>query len=376
MRILADRNMLVVDSMFATMGSVELLDGRTITTQQLAGVDVLLVRSVTQVNAQLLGAYRPAFIGTATSGVDHIDRSFLQEQGVPFAWAPGSNADSVVDYVLSAVCHCEDKLERILDGAAVGVIGFGHIGRRLCARLQALGITVRAYDPWLAQDDFPQLCTLEEVLSCEVVSIHAELTRQQPWPSYHLLGADELSQLRPEALLISAGRGELIDTQALLAVGRAHSGLHLVLDVWEGEPDVNADLLQRCRFGSAHIAGYSTDGKVRATRMLFDACCAALQIDCEPASQELPLLSVSVPLEKSDAELIRWLVAQVYNIGDDDRLLRGAMPDGFDLLRKQYRPRRELGLLEIVNFEQLSAQAGELCLALGCSPGCIPDKGE
>ena len=371
MRILADRNMVSVDAMFSTLGRVELVDGRTIDAQQLRGIDVLLVRSVTQVNAQLLGVCQPGFIGTATSGVEHIDRNFLRRQGIPFAWAPGSNADSVVDYVLSAICHCEDKLERIIAGATVGVIGFGHIGRRLCARLQALGVSTCACDPWLAQDDTAQLGSLEEVLACEVVSIHAELTRQQPWPSYHLLGVDALSRLRLDALLINAGRGEIIDCQALPAVARRRSDLQLVLDVWEGEPKVSADLLQRCRFGSAHIAGYSTDGKLRATRMLFDACCAALQIDGGRQHQTLPPLVVSVPLDKSGAELIRWLVAQVYNIRDDDDLLRGAMPQGFDRLRKQYRQRRELGLLQIDNFEQLSAQAGELCLALGCrqAPG-------
>ncbi len=369
MRILADCNMVSADSIFSSLGRVELVDGRAIEAQQLQGIDVLLVRSVTQVNAQLLGDCLPRFIGTATSGVDHVDRDFLGRRGIPFAWAPGSNADSVVDYVLSALCHCEDKLERILAGAPVGIIGFGHIGRRLRSRLQALGITVRAYDPWLAADDAAELCSLAEVLACEVVSIHAELTRQQPWPSYHLLGANELSQLCPDALLINAARGEIIDSHALLTVARQRSDLQLVLDVWEDEPIVSADLLQRCRFGSAHIAGYSTDGKIRATHMLFDACCAALQFDGGQTSQGLPLVSVSVPLEKTGADLIRWLVAQVYNIRDDDDLLRGAMPGGFDPLRKQYRERRELGLLEIVNFEQLTAQAAELCLALGCSSG-------
>jgi erythronate-4-phosphate dehydrogenase len=366
---LADRNMLSVDSIFAALGRVELVDGRSISPAQLAAVDVLLVRSVTPVNEALLGDCQPSFVGTATSGVDHVDRDFLQRRAIPFAWAAGSNADSVVDYVLSAISHCEDKLERILEGKPVGIIGFGHIGRRLCSRLQALGADVYAYDPWLPADEFPELCGLEQVLSCEVLTIHAELTRRQPWPSYHLLAGRELQQLGNGALLINAGRGEVIDSQALLSCAAARPDLHLVLDVWEGEPQVNSQLLQLSRFGTAHIAGYSYDGKVRATSMLYRACLQALGRAPDKTPMELPPESVTVPAELSGTALVRWLLARVYDIREDDRLLRAAMPDGFDQLRREYRRRRELGSLRIANFEQLTAASRRNCLALSCQSG-------
>jgi erythronate-4-phosphate dehydrogenase len=369
MRILADRNMLSVDAIFAALGRVELVDGRNISRAQLEGVEVLLVRSVTRLDEALLGDTQPSFVGTATSGIDHVDRDFLQRRGIPFAWAAGSNADSVVDYVLSAISHCDDKLERILAGAAVGIIGFGHIGRRLCARLQALGVDVRAYDPWLQADEFPELCSLEQVLSCEVITVHAELTHRQPWPSYHLLAGPELQQLDQGALLINAGRGELIDSQALLSIAAARPDLQLVLDVWEGEPRVDSRLLQGCRFATAHIAGYSYDGKVRATQMLYRACLEALGRAVNETPMALPTESVTVPRALSGAALIRWLLTQVYDIREDDGLLRAAMPDGFDQLRREYRRRRELGSLNIANLEQLNAAAKRLCLALSCQPG-------
>lgn len=357
--------MLSVETLFSGLGRVELVDGRSISSADLEGVDLLLVRSVTAVNAALLGSSKPRFVGTATSGIDHVDRELLQSLGIPFAWAPGSNADSVVDYVLSAIAHCDDKLERVLNGAPVGIVGFGHIGRRLCARLQGLGAQVRAYDPWLSQDDF-DLSSLQQVLACEVVCLHAELTRQAPWPSYHLLGTEQLQQLGRDTLLINAGRGELIDTQALLATASERPDLQLVLDVWEGEPRVNPALLQRCLFGSAHIAGYSYDGKVRATRMLYRACIEALALKDDGAIAELPPQTLVVPPDLDGATLVRWLLLQVYDIREDDALLRAAMPAGFDPLRKAYRQRRELRGLRITNLEQLNPSARDLCLAL-CS---------
>jgi erythronate-4-phosphate dehydrogenase len=356
--------MLAVEALFSALGQVELVDGRTINSAQLEGVDLLLVRSVTAVDAALLADSELKFVGTATSGIDHVDRELLQSRGIPFAWAPGSNADSVVDYVLSAISHSDDKLERILDGAAVGIIGFGHIGRRLCSRLRSLGVQVYAYDPWLSPDDFEELVSLEQVLACEVVSIHAELTHQSPWPSYHLLAVGELQQLGEGALLINAGRGELIDPAALLAIAARRKDLQLVLDVWEGEPMVDPQLLQLSRFGSAHIAGYSYDGKVRATSMLYRACVQLLDLSDNGSDTELPALSISAPADLTGAELLRWLVLQVYDIREDDSLLRAAMPSGFDQLRRQYRRRRELGRLRISNCEQLSPASRNLCVAL------------
>ena len=204
------------------------MDGRTLGRSQLENVDVLLVRSVTRVDEDLLGAQRPEFIGSATSGIDHIDLDFLTSCNIPFAYAPGSNANSVVDYVLSAIANCNDKLEQLLAGAEVGIIGYGHVGRCLKQRLLALRIGSRVYDPWLSVKEHPELVSLEEVLACKVVCLHAELTRRQPWPSHHLLSVKEFEQLRPDALFINAGRGDLIDSAALLDRPPSQPALELV----------------------------------------------------------------------------------------------------------------------------------------------------
>ena len=371
MKILADRNMAGVAEMFASLGEVTLFDGRALTSAR--GADLLLVRSVTRVDESLLGGHRPRFIGSATSGFDHVDVEALTRLGIPFAYAPGSNADSVVDYVLSALCETGDHLARLLAGEPLGIVGYGHIGRRLHSRLARLGILSRGYDPWLSRADFPVLTGLEAVLDCPVVCLHASLTRDVPWPSFHMLDALALECLPEGALLINAGRGELLATEELLALHRRRRDIDLVLDVWEGEPQVDSTLLDACRYGTAHIAGYSYDGKLRATWMLYLAACRALgcgdtggpasptPVPCpEPAPVEVR------PPELPLGELLPWLVRQVYDIRDDDQLLREAGPDGFDRLRKTYRRRRELSSVAVVNGAELDAASLERCAALGC----------
>jgi erythronate-4-phosphate dehydrogenase len=330
-KILADRNMVAVEDFFGELGAVAYFDGRELS--NIESADLLLVRSVTRVDEVLLGDHRPRFIGTATSGVDHIDQELLARRAIPFAWAPGSNADSVVDYVLSALCHAGQRLRRLLQGEPLGIVGYGHIGRRLHERLARLGVVCRAYEPWLDPADRDALTALDAVLSCPVVCLHAALTREMPWPSFHMLDGPALDRLPEGALLINAGRGELLATGELLRFKQRRPDVDLVLDVWEHEPHIEAGLLAECLFGTAHIAGYSTDGKRRATAMLYHSACRSLGITPRPVADTAGAVRVDVP-PLADAELLCWLVRQVYDIRDDDRLLRCAPPGGFDRLRR------------------------------------------
>lgn len=374
--VLADENIPAVESFLGPIARVRRVNGRTLDRAQLDGVDVLLVRSITCVDERLLSGSAVKFVGTATSGFDHIDRDYLVLNKIGFAHAPGSNANSVVEYVLAAIAAVEDKLEQLLAGGTIGIVGYGNIGKAVQARFTALGIQCRVYDPWLEQNAIPGAADLDTVLDCDVVTLHAELTREQPWPSYHLLGVHELRCLRSDALLINASRGSVIDNTALLAYLDANPGCPAVLDVWEGEPAIDAALLAQVTLGTAHIAGYSLDGKLQATRLLSGAMARHLRLP--PLFQASPVdaaPAITAPDNLSRAALLRLIVQARYDIFQDDALLREAVAGGqsqpasgagFDLLRKTYRDRRELSGSSVTGLRLPEHIA--LARALGCMP--------
>jgi len=375
--IAADANIPGVEQVFGKVGEVRRFEGRAITRDSLLDVDVLLVRSVTRVDQSLLDGTPVRFVGTATSGFDHIDRDWLGSAAIHFAHAPGANANSVVEYVLCAVACVDRYLETLLEGGSLGIVGYGNIGTALGGVLTRLGIAWKVFDPWLdPQPDYA--ATLEEVLACDVVSMHPELTSAAPWPSYHLLDAGRLRSLGESQLLINASRGEVVDQLALLQRLQSPEAPTCVLDVWEGEPVVPAQLLKAVRFGSAHIAGYSTDGKYLGTAMLASAVAGALGIDlladqvhlATPAERAPAIVPIS---GSGVAQCLRSLVTARYHIADDDQRLRAllqaesgaAAASGFDQLRKQYPVRRELKGND-VSVGGLSMDEIRVVEALGC----------
>ncbi|MEH6584167.1 MAG: 4-phosphoerythronate dehydrogenase [Halioglobus sp.] len=374
LRIVADQNMRGVEGYFRDIGSVKLVDGRSLGAEDLQDIDVLLVRSVTRVDESLLRDSPVRFVGTATSGFDHIDRAWLAQRDIGFSHAPGSNANSVVEYVLAAIAQTGSVLERLLSGGRIGIIGYGNIGRALARRCHALGIDYGVYDPWLPNDAVSRPMPLHDILSSDVVSVHAELTRQAPWPSWHLLGDDALAAMRSATLLINASRGEIVDNAALLSLLERGRGPATVLDVWEGEPRVAVDLLRRVNLGSAHIAGYSMDGKFLATRQLRDAVTAYFDLpEISEQSGLAPALPLEVPAALAGSALLRWALASRYSIGEDDRLLRAATLGvsaeesavAFDQLRKNYGERRELAGSRL-QVNSASPDQSVLLQALGC----------
>jgi len=368
--IVADENIPEVGRYFSALGEVRTRPGRSLAASDLGDAEILLVRSVTRVDAALLEGSRVRFVGTATIGTDHLDLEYLQRQGIAWASAPGCNATSVVEYVLSGLCVLDGVLERLLSGGRVGIIGLGNVGMRLMQRLRRLGIEAVAFDPFLAPA--PYLRDLDEVLAADVVCCHTPLTRTGPHPTHHLLNASRLQRLHPGAVLLNAGRGAMIDNRALLALLNERPDLRVVLDVWEGEPDIDLDLLERVAIATPHIAGYSLDGKLAGTRMILDACCSFLNESTpqlEAVAGDAPLMRL--PSELTGAALLRGAVLAAYDVREDDRRLRSALAAGggaqaFDLLRKHYPVRRELAAYRVLaDTEDLSARAKAVLNDLG-----------
>ncbi len=350
MKIVADENIPFVQECFGQLGEIARLPGREMRREDLLDAEVLLVRSVTQVNEALLAGTGVRFVGTCTIGVDHLDLDYFERVGITWASAPGSNANSVVEYVYAALAHLDVDWQH----QRVGIIGCGNVGGRLHRRLRAQGVECRCYDPFLTPEENPDLTDLDSVLACDVVCLHTPLTRSGPHPSFHLLGAAELAKLKPGAVLLNAGRGPVVDNEALLAHLQGGADLKVVLDVWEPEPDISRPLLAQVALGSPHIAGYSYDGKIQGTHMIYQALCRHLGREPELGLEQLRP-AVEDPERRLASEDfwtgLRSLIPRVYDIAADDRRLRelasqaeageADFAKGFDQLRKHYPKRRE-----------------------------------
>ena len=355
-RIIADQNMPHVEAYFGHLGEVKLMAGREIDSQTIQGAEILLVRSVTQVNQSLLEGSSVRFVGSATAGTDHIDLDYLNRNNIQFAYAPGCNAEAVVQYALSVFSRLKPQWLQ----SKVGIVGCGNVGGRLYQKLVALGVDCRVYDPFLSQSQIPDLVSLKEVLDCDIISLHTPLTTEGEFPTHYLFNQQVLNSLKPNTLLINAGRGAVIDNNALINRIKQSDGLQVALDVWESEPQINTELLSLVSLATPHIAGYSDEGKIRGTSMLYEALCALYLNDASIQQPSTSINDTTVSLNGAGKSL-NQLLLECYNIGADDQRMReklkqGDIGQGFDHLRKTYPQRREYSHFNVSTDTTLSRQ--------------------
>ena len=369
MKILVDENMPYARELFSRLGEVKAVPGRPIPVAELDDADALMVRSVTKVNASLLEGKAIKFVGTATAGTDHVDENWLKQAGIGFSAAPGCNAIAVVEYVFSSLLMLAERDGFALRDRTVGIVGVGNVGGRLQARLEALGIRTLLCDPPRAdrgdEGDFRSLDEL--VREADVLTFHTPLFKEGPYKTLHLADEALLSRLKPGTVLINACRGAVVDNTALLARLNAGQELSVVLDVWEGEPDLNVDLLHKVDVVTAHMAGYTLEGKARGTTQVFEAWSAFIgreqhvALDTLLPAPEFGRITLHGPL---DQPTLKRLVHLVYDVRRDDAPLRNVagIPGEFDKLRKNYLERREWSSLYVMCDD---ADAAALLCKLG-----------
>ncbi|MFT5756688.1 MAG: erythronate-4-phosphate dehydrogenase [Alteromonadaceae bacterium] len=359
MKIYYDENMPFAKEFFGDLGQLQPFSGRDVSAEQVKDADVLLVRSITKVNKALLQQNNNCkFVGTATIGVDHIDQTYLTNRNITFSSAPGCNAISVAEYVMSALVIMSERYLIDLFSLTVGIVGAGNTGTKLTEKLDALGINYLLCDPLLVEesDDSRQFSTLDDVLKCDVISLHVPITTKGEHATYHLLNEQRLGCLKDSQILINACRGEVIDNQCLLNLKKQGLKTKIILDVWENEPNILIDLIDYTDIASAHIAGYSLEGKARGTEMLYQALCKTLNIAPEKQlSQFLPSAQIDYIEIKQDFNeiLLNQLVKMVYDVRRDDAIFRQKIDrqqltaQSFDNIRKTYPARREFSAITV-----------------------------
>lgn len=362
--IIADSNIASLDEFFnaATLGqnnkrpvNIISVAGRAINAQLLAEYqpDVLLIRSVTPVGEPLLANNNTVqFVGSATIGTDHVDQTYLAARNITFANAAGCSKHSVAQYVLTAILNLRPQYwQKSTPPVTLGIIGLGNIGSTLVEYAHDLGWQVLGYDPLLPASTINN-ASFEQVLSqSHVISLHVPLTDKKhatnptgsDYPTRHLIDKEALAAMPADTLLINSARGPVINADDLQA-DIARTDRQVVLDVFEHEPEIAANLLSKLAIATAHIAGYTLEGKLRGTQMIYDALCEKLTV--APVQTMHKLLPLNMFLW-SELKAHPDRLVKFYDIMADDAALRDKLINGqisgtdFDQLRRDYHLRRE-----------------------------------
>ncbi len=373
MKIVADANIPFVSECFSSIGQVKAVAGRQITPDVVADADILLVRSITPVGADLLAGSRVGFVATATIGFDHVDIDFLRRNNIGFASAPGSNANSAAEYVIAGLLEVAQRHALDLEGKSIGIIGAGNVGGRVAKKCAALGMDVLLNDPPLQrQTGDAKYRPLTELFDCDFTTLHTPLTFEGPDKTYHLADESFFRSLKERCVFVNAARGAVVNSEALKAAIRCGRLRAALLDVWEGEPGIDTELLKMVDIGTPHIAGYSLDGKIAGMIMIYRLACEYFGFEPEFDIEDF-LPEPSVPQLKLDPNtgneqtVILGAVQRVYKIGEDDTKLRRLLDEPaakrgeyFDSLRKDYPVRREFQNTEIILTDSKSALARKL----------------
>lgn len=352
MKIVADENMPGL-ALLESLGELVRVPGRKVTAAEVADADILLVRSVTGVDAALLAGSTVRFVGSATIGTDHVDLDALAQAGIRFAHAPGCNATAVAEYVLQAALHWALERGQPLAGCCVAVVGVGNVGSRVLGLMAALGCRVLPFDPprQRAGEVLPwPWADWASVMQADVISLHVPLADAGEDATRHLLDASALEQFRAHQLLVNTCRGPVIDNAALEQRLAAPQPPAVVLDVWEQEPLVPASLLERVLLGSPHVAGYSLEGKLRGSAQVLATLFDWLGTGARPPEVQAP--PGEWQADVLDERDLLALLRSRYDLREDFVLLQQAVSgetpaEDFDRLRRDYRVRHEMAGVEV-----------------------------
>ncbi|MDC1008175.1 4-phosphoerythronate dehydrogenase, partial [Gammaproteobacteria bacterium] len=266
MKVVVDKGIKSIQEIISLLNgfdAVELIffSSSDIKNSNIKDADVLLVRSTVKVDELLLAGTNIKLIGSATSGIDHIDTYYLKKNYIKWFYAPGCNASSVVNYVMSSICFMKDK--GIFDStSSVGIIGYGNIGKKLKKALDYFSIENLIYDPFL---NFEYLVDIEQIKNCNLITLHVPMTYKTEFPTYNMIDKFFLDNIQGKTL-INTSRGGVVDESELIKL----RNINYISDVWTDEPCPSNEVIEYALLATPHVAGHSTNGKINGTIMLID----------------------------------------------------------------------------------------------------------
>lgn len=354
MKIVADDKIPFLKGVMEPFAEMIYLPGHRIDNRALKDADALLIRTRTRCDAALLKNTGIKFIATATIGYDHIDTDFCNSNGIAWTNAPGCNSSSVQQYIAAALLNISGQFKYRLKNKTLGIVGVGNVGSKVSNLARILEMNVLLNDPPRARKEGEDgFAGIEQVLmESDIVTAHVPLNPSGEDCTLNLFSEDSFSMMRRGSWFINTSRGEVTDTMALKNVLDSGKLMGTVLDVWEKEPDIDTELMERAFISTPHIAGYSSDGKAKGTSMVVNALCKFFGFplrDWYPDNISDPAAPVILLncRGKSDEDVMREAVLHSYNIEDDSLRLKHA-PSEFEGQRGDYPLRREFPAYTII----------------------------
>ncbi len=353
MKIIADDKIPYLKGALESFAEVIYLPGNKTTPAIVKDADALITRTRTVCNENLLKDSKVKFIATATIGYDHIDTEYCQKAGIEWTNAPGCNAESVNQYIVSALFSWSMRKRNDLAGKTIGVVGVGQVGSRVAKTCEILGMRVLLNDPPRERREGPEkfvaLKTIQE--KADIISFHVPLNMDGIDKTFHMVNASFLQNLIKKPLIINSCRGEVFNTKDTINASKTEDISGIIIDCWENEPDLNHDLLNVVDYGTPHIAGYSKDGKANGTKMSVQAISRFFNLgidNWEPEKIELPKNTI-IRIDgnqRRKKSILAEAILSTYDIENDDEALRES-PHLFEKRRGDYPVRREFDSFKI-----------------------------
>lgn len=347
MKIVVDDKIPYIKGVLEKYAELHYLNGAKINNAVLQDADALITRTRTKCNAENLSGTKLKLITSATIGFDHIDTEWCDSNGIEWTNAPGCNSGSVMQYVAAVLTLLVRNKGWTLKGKSIAVVGVGNVGSKVSALANLLGMQVYEVDPPRDRNEPDKtFYNLHDVIDkVDVVTFHTPLIKDGIDKTYHLCNADLLLKMKPNAVVINSSRGEVIDGMALKKALSNNIIGDAVLDVWEQEPNIDTELLEKVWIATPHIAGYSQDGKAKGTEMSVQKISRYFNLGMdnwevsglpEPEQSEIVIDCQNL----SEEEVIVNAILHTYPLMRDDEHLKEA-PEKFEFLRGSYPIRRE-----------------------------------
>lgn len=355
MKIVCDNKIPFLRGVLEPYAEVVYMPGKETTPELVKDADAIITRTRTICNESLLKGSAVKVIATATIGFDHIDTDWCEANGIIWRNAPGCNSWSVKQYISSVLVAMAQKHGFSLEGKTLGVVGVGNVGSKVAVAARALGMKVLLNDPPRARKEGQEgFVSLDDLMAgSDIITLHVPLSKDGEDATWHLFDGSRIASMGKEQILINSSRGPVVDNKALKAALQAGGIKAAVLDVWEGEPELDPELIALLDITTPHIAGYSADGKANGTMASVRTVAEILGLpltDWTPSGVPAPEQNLEFEIDaqgKSCEEVLREAVLYTYDVREDSDRLRNA-PELFEKLRGDYQIRREPSAFSLV----------------------------